>query len=321
MDETVGAPSPRPRARAQAGAELPSGLDDLASLRIFARVVELESFSEAARRVGVSPSTVSKHIAALEDQLGTRLVNRTTRQLFVTDAGSRLYQRYLRIVDELRQAQEELSSLQAEPMGHLRVSVPLALGGRRVAPLVPDFLKRHPKLTMELDLSVHTVDVLAEHFDVAVRIAAKLDDGLTAVRLAPYRRVFCASPAYLAERGIPRTPADLDRHECMVAIGAGGEQAWPMLQDGTVRMVPVRSRLVVNHGDAIYDAALAGLGICMQARWRVEDALRDGRLVEVLPEYIVQQRSIWAVLAQRGAMSPKVRVFVDFLRDALGDLH
>ena len=244
-----------------------------------------------------------------------------TRQLFVTDAGSRLYQRYLRIVDELRQAQEELSSLQAEPMGHLRVSVPLALGGRRVAPLVPDFLKRHPKLTMELDLSVHTVDVLAEHFDVAVRIAAKLDDGLTAVRLAPYRRVFCASPAYLAERGIPRTPADLDRHECMVAIGAGGEQAWPMLQDGTVRMVPVRSRLVVNHGDAIYDAALAGLGICMQARWRVEDALRDGRLVEVLPEYIVQQRSIWAVLAQRGAMSPKVRVFVDFLRDALGDLH
>ena len=321
MDEQVPPGPGGRRTRATVASEPPPGLDDLASLRIFASVVELESFSEAARRIGVMPSTVSKHIAALEQQLGTRLVNRTTRRLFVTDAGSRLYRRYLRIVDELRQAQEELSSMQSEPMGHLRVSLPLALGSRRIAPAIPAFLKRHPKISMDLDLSVETVDVLAEHIDVAVRIAARLDDGLVAVRLAPYRRVFCAAPEYLAEHGVPRTPDDLQRHECLVSIGASGEHAWPMLQDGAVRSVPVRSRLVVNHGDAIYDAALGGLGICMQARWRVEEALRDGRLVEVLPEHVVQQRSIWAVLAQRGAMSPKVRVFVEFLKDTLADLN
>lgn len=308
------------RTRAATGTELPSGLDDLASLRIFARVVELESFSEAARRLGITPSTVSKHIAALEDGLGMRLVNRTTRQLFVTDAGARLYQRYLKIVDELRGAHEELSTLQSEPMGHLRVSVPLALGSRRIAPVIPAFLKRWPKITMSLDLSVEKVDVIAEQIDVAVRIAAKLDDGQTAVRLAPYRRVFCASPAYLAERGVPRTPEDLAQHDCMLATFSSGEQAWPMLQGGAVRMVPVRSRLMVNHGDAIYDAVLAGLGICMQARWRVDADLREGRLVEVLPEYVVQQRSIWAVLSQRGPMSPKVRVLVEFLRETLSDL-
>jgi DNA-binding transcriptional LysR family regulator len=321
MDEQIQPPAVPRRSKSPAATELPPGLDDFASLRIFARVVELESFSEAARSVGVTPSTVSKHIAALETQLGTRLVNRTTRQLFVTDAGSRLYQRYLRVLDELRQAQQELSSLQSEPMGHLRVSLPLALGARRIAPGIPAFLKRHPKITMDLDLSVEKVDVLAEHIDVAVRIAARLDDGLVAMRLAPYRRVFCASPQYLAEHGVPRTPDDLAGHDCMVAIGASGEHAWPVMENGAVRSVPVRSRLVVNHGDAIFDAALAGLGICMQARWRVEEALRDGRLVEVLPDHVVQQRSIWAVLAQRGAMSPKVRVFVDFLKDTLGDLN
>jgi DNA-binding transcriptional LysR family regulator len=315
-----------PKSQRRAGTSLPPagelvpGLDDLSALRTFARVVELESFSEAARQMGVTPSTVSKQVSGLEAQLRTRLVNRTTRQLFITDTGQRLYQRYLRVLEELRQAQEELSSMQAEPMGHLRVSVPLALGAQRIAPRIPDFLRRHPALSLELDLSVGKVDVLAEHFDVAVRIADTLGEGLVAIRLAAYHRVFCASPSYLAERGIPRVPDDLASHECLVAVGARAERAWPVVEHGRIRQVNVSGRLMVNHSDAIYDAALAGLGICMQARWRVGEALLRGDLVEVLPDYVAQQRSVWAVLAQRGAMPPKVRVFVEFLKDTLSDL-
>ncbi len=310
----------RSRMKPQPGGEIAPGLSDFASLRIFARVVELESFSEAARRLGVTPSTVSKHISTLEEQLGTRLVNRTTRQLFITDAGARLYTRYLRVVDELRQAQDELSTLQSEPMGHLRVSLPLALGSRLIAPEIPRLLKRHPKLTMELDLSVEKVDVFTEQIDVAVRIAESLGEGLVAIRLAPYRRVFCASPEYLAARGTPRTPQDLVSHDLLVARGAGSDTSWPVVQDGVTRSIPIVGRLIVNHGDPIFDAAIAGVGICMQARWRVDAALRDGRLVEVLPEYMGNTRSIWAVLSQRGAMSPKVRVLVEFLRECLAGL-
>jgi len=312
--------SRRTRARLQPAGELASGLDDFTSLRIFARVVELQSFSEAARRIGVTPSTVSKHISALEEQLGTRLVNRTTRQLFVTDAGTRLYARYLRVLDELRQAQDELSTLQTEPMGLLRVALPLALGSRLIAPEIPRFMKRYPRLSLDLDLSVATVDVFSEHIDVAVRIADSLGEGLVAIRLAPYRRVFCASPEYLAARGTPRTPQDLAGHDLLLAKGASQEASWPILQDGVVRALPVTGRLTVNHGEPIHDAAVAGLGICMHARWRMDGALRDGRLVEVLPEHVVNTRSIWAVMAQRGAMSPKVRVFVEFLRECLAGL-
>ncbi len=310
----------RSRQKPPQAAEVASGFDDFASLRIFSKVVELESFSEAARRLGVTPSTVSKHISGLETQLGTRLVNRTTRQLFITDAGMRLYNRYLRVVEELREAQAELSTMQSEPMGHLRVSLPLALGANRIAPRIPGFLQRYPKITMNLDLSVEKVDVYAAQIDVAVRIADSLEDGIVAIRLAPYRRVFCASPAYLARRGTPQTPEDLADHDCLLAQGASAEPIWPVMQNGVVRSVPVAGRLVANHGDPIYEAVMGGLGICMQARWRVDTDLRAGRLVEVLPDYVVHNRSIWAVLSQRGAMSPKVRVLVDFLRETLSDL-
>jgi DNA-binding transcriptional LysR family regulator len=224
------------------------------------------------------------------------------------------------VVEELRQAQEELSTLQSEPMGHLRVSLPLALGSRLIAPQIPELLKRYPKISMELDLSVEKVDVFTEQIDVAVRIAESLGDGLVAVRLAPYRRVFCASPDYLARRGTPCTPQDLASHDLLLARGASSELSWPVMQDGVVRSLPVHGRLIVNNGEPIYDAAVAGLGICMQARWRVEADLREGRLVAVLPEHVVNTRSIWAVLSQRGAMTPKVRVLVDFLRGRLAEL-
>lgn len=310
----------RPWAKSPASSDLLPGLSDFASLRMFARVVELKSFSEAARRLGITPSSVSKHISLLEEQLGTRVFNRTTRQLFVTDAGARLYARYQRVVDELRQAQDEISTLQSEPMGHLRVSLPQLLGARLIAPRLPDLLKRHPKISIELDLSVEKVDVFSEQIDVAVRIADTLPEGVVAIRMAPYRRVFCASPEYLAEHGTPQTPQDLASHCLLIARGGNPDTSWPVLQDGVARSVPVSGRLISNHGDPIYDALKCGLGISMQPRWRVDEELKSGSLVEVLPECVVDTRSIWAVLSQRGAMSPKVRVLVEFLRQQLKGL-
>jgi DNA-binding transcriptional LysR family regulator len=165
------------------------------------------------------------------------------------------------------------------------------------------------------------VDVYGEHMDVAVRIADSIDPGLVAIKLAPYRRVFCASPAYLRDRGSPRTPEDLAHHDCLFSRGAGAGNAWPVLVDGRVRSVQVAGRLVANHAEPIRDAVLAGLGVCMTARWLVEAELRQGLLVEVLAEHAVQNRAIYAVLSQRGAMTPKVRAFVDFLRECLSDLQ
>ena len=309
------------RRATDSASSLTGPFDDLVSLRIFAKVVELESFSEVARRSGVTPATVSKHIAALEGRLGTRLVNRTTRRLFVTDAGARLYARCIRVLDELQQAQADLSALQSEPIGHLRVPLPRAFGARRIAPAVPRFLKQYPRVTIDLDLSVDTVDVYEAHIDVAIRIADRIDPGLVAVRLAPYSRVFCATPSYLAERGVPRAPDDLPSHECLFSRGQHANTSWPIMQDGKVRTVAVNGRLSSNHGEPVLEAARAGLGICQTARWMVEEDLASGRLVEVLHGHVVQNRAVYAVLSQRGAMTPKVRVFVDFVRDAVSDMR
>lgn len=317
MSEKTEVVAERPATRPHPSPELLAGLTDFASLRMFARVVELKSFSEAARRLGVTPSSISKHICMLEEQLGTRLFNRTTRQLFVTDAGTLLYARLQRVMTELRQAQDEISTLQSEPMGHLRVSLPLALGARLIAPKLPQLLQRYPKISVDLDLSVQKVDVFTEHIDVAVRIAESLADGVVAMRLAPYRRVFCAAPAYLAAHGIPQTPQDLASHALLIARGASSDMTWPVMQDGVVRSIPVSGRMIANHADPILDATMAGLGISMQPCWSVDPALRDGSLVEVLHDCVVNTRSIWAVLSQRGAMSPKVRVLVEFLREQL----
>lgn len=293
--------------------------EDLNTLRIFARVVELESFSEVARRMGVTPATVSKHIGALEGRLGARLVNRTTRRLFITEAGQRLYERCLRVLQELEEAEAELSEMQNEPSGLLRVTAPLMLAGRRISPRLPEFMKQYPKLAIDLNLSIRKLDLFQEHIDVAVRIAEVIDPGLVAFRLAAYDRVFCASPDYLRERGTPKTPEDLANHNCLISRGATLNSSWPVKKDGRVVQMRVSGNLVADNGEVIRDAAVAGLGLCMTASWLVEEDLRAGRLVEVLAAYAVQNRAVYAVLAQRGAMTPKLRCFIDFLKECFAE--
>lgn len=297
------------------------GLKDLTALRVFARVVELQSFSEVARRSGVTPATISKHVSSLETQLKARLVNRTTRRLFITEAGQRLYEHCLRIMRELDEAESEVADLRGEPAGPLRITAPLAFGERRIAPRLPEFALRYPKVTLDIDFSVEKLDLFQERIDIAIRIAETVDPGLVAFKLAPYRRVFCGSPAYLAQHGTPVTPEDLARHNCLVSRGAILNSTWPIERGNGVESIRVSGNLVSNNGEVVRAAALAGQGLMMTARLIVEDDFRAGRLVEVLPGFAPENRAIYAVLPRQGSLSPKVRALVDFLKDCCSDIH
>lgn len=309
------------KAASSTGSPAGTGLKDLASLRVFARVVELQSFSEVARRSGVTPATISKHVSSLEAQLGARLVNRTTRRLFITEVGQRFYEHCIRILRELDQAEADVAEVRGEPAGPLRVTAPMLFGLLRIAPHLPAFAKQYPKVSIDLDLSVAKVDLFQERIDVAVRIAEAVDPGLVAFKLAPYRRIFCAAPAYLAEHGNPATPEDLLHHNCLVSRGATLNASWPIRKGDTIEQVRVNGNLVANHGEVIRAMALAGLGIMMTARLHVEDDLRSGRLIEILAGHAPENRAIYAVLPRQGSLSPKVRAFVDFLKAACSDIH
>jgi DNA-binding transcriptional LysR family regulator len=315
-----GAPvATRPRERA-APLSGEHGVKDLTSLRIFVRVVELQSFSEVARRAGVTPATVSKHVSSLEAAVGARLINRTTRRLFITEAGQRLYEHCVRVLQELDAAESELAEIKGEPAGPLHVTAPLMFALRRLSPRLPEFLMRYPKVSLDLDLSIEKVDLFQERIDVAVRIADAIDPGLVAFRLAPYRRAICASPAYLAAHGTPRVPEDLAAHNCLVGRGAMLNTSWPVQRNGELGSVRVSGNFLANNGEVLRDAALAGVGIMMTARWQVEDDFRAGRLVDLLPEHVPTNRAIYAVLPRQGTLSPKVRAFVDFLKTCCADL-
>jgi DNA-binding transcriptional LysR family regulator len=297
------------------------GLKDLTALRVFARVVELQSFSEVARRFGLTPATVSKHISSLEAQLRTRLVNRTTRRLFITESGGRLYQHCLRIIEELDQAECEVSEFKGEAAGLLRVAAPLMFGLRRLSPRLAEFQRAHPKVSLEVELSVAKVDLFQERIDVAMRIAEAIDPGLVAFRLAPYRRVFCASPGYLARSGTPEVPEDLAKHNCLIGRGATLNSTWPVVRGEVIEQVRVSGNFTANNGEVLRDAAVADMGLMMTARWQVEEDLRAKRLVEVLKDYAPCNRAIYAVLPRQGSLAPKVRAFVDFLKACCSDLR
>jgi DNA-binding transcriptional LysR family regulator len=291
------------------------GLRDLASLRVYARVVELQSFSEVARRMGITPATVSKHVASLESTLGARLVNRTTRRLFITKARQRFYEHCVTVLHELDRAESELAEIRGEPGGQLRVTAPLMFALARISPRLPSFMRRYPRIALDVDLSVEKVDLLAQRIDVAVRIAESVDPGFVAFKLAPYTRVFCAAPSYLEQRGTPMTPDDLASHNCLISRGASLNSTWPVIRGGAVVQIRVNGNLVANNGNVVVDAALDGRGILMCAKWMVQEDLAAGRLVEILHGYVPASRAIYAVLPRQGALLPKVRAFVDFLRE------
>jgi DNA-binding transcriptional LysR family regulator len=292
--------------------------DALQEMAVFSKVVGAGSLSAAARELGLSPALISRRLAALEARLGVRLVNRTTRSLHLTVEGHRYYDACTRVLAEIEEADAEVSAGRVEPQGALKVALPASFGHQHVAPLVPQFAARYPKVQLALSLSDRSVNIMDDGFDVAVCIADLQDSSLTARKLAPNRRVICASPAYLATHGIPHTPEDLVSHNCLVSseFVSNWEYKAP---DGRSASVRVRGCYSCDNWEVLREWALAGLGIALKSTWDVYRQLQDGSLIALFPGYTFHSDvAIYAVYPHRRFLPAKTRVFIEFLAQAFG---
>lgn len=282
-------------------------------LEVYVRVVHAGSFTAAGRDLGISPSAVSKQIGRLEDRLGVRLLNRTTRRVGLTEEGAAFFEHAKRIIADLEEAEQALSQLQAAPRGVLRVNMPVTFGQLILAPLVPDFLTRYPDVEVEITLNDRTVDLVEEGMDLGIRIGALKDSSLISRKLAPSRRAVCAAPAYLETAGTPHRPADLAGHNCLVYTYRTWRNDWPLEGPRGRETVHVTGSFSANNGEVLRQAALGGTGIIMLPIWQVRDDLLAGRLVEVLQGYSSPDADIHAVFPQTRYLAPRVRAFVDYL--------
>lgn len=295
-------------------------LDRLLGMQVFARVAALGSISGAGRALGLSQTMATKHLAALEDRLGVRLLHRTTRNVSLTEPGRRYLESVERILAEVAEADALAAAERVEVTGALRVNAPASFGTREIAPLLSDFAERHPDLRVELGLSDRVIDLVEEGWDVAVRIARIADQNLIARKLGPCRLLVAAAPAYLARRGTPGTAAELSDHNCLgyTFSAAVGPDVWTFGADGGVR-VPIRGGLIANNGDALMAAAVEGLGIVYQPTFILADEIRGGRLVPLaLDVEPIALPGIFAVYPGARRPPAKVRAFVDFLVERFG---
>lgn len=287
-------------------------------MQVFVKVVELGSFRAAADALQMSPQFVGKQVQQLEAHLGVQLLLRTTRRQSLTDFG-RVYVEHARaILQELAHAERLAAETHAMPMGKLRVNAPVSFGMNALAPLLPRYMKRFPEVEVELALSNRSVDLVEEGFDAVFRVGTLADSGLIARALAPYRLVACGSPAYLRKRGKPKVPDDLRQHECLGFAHTELRTHWTFDGPDGRHVVPVNSRLMTDHGEPLLHAALAGLGLILQPVELVAPALREGKLVGVLPGYTVPSRPLHLVYAPDRRVTPKLRSFIEFAVEAFG---
>jgi DNA-binding transcriptional LysR family regulator len=295
------------------------GMDRFVGMAVFVRVVEEGSFAAAARHFGLSPAMASKHVQALEQRLGARLLNRTTRRVSPTEIGRDYCERARRILADLDEADRAAEDQQAAPRGQLRVSASYTFGVGHVAPAIADYLAAYADVSVDLVLNDRHIDLIEDGFDVAVRIGQLPDSSLIARRLAPVRLVLCASPAYVARHGAPRRPQDLTAHNCLVYTYAASRDEWRFTgPDGRPEDVRVSGRFLANNGDALRVLAVKGEGIILEPAFSVVDDLRAGRLVRLLPDHEVRQAAIHAVYPHSRLLSAKVKTFVDFLAARFG---
>ncbi len=296
-------------------------MDDLGAMAVFAKVVDAGSFSAAAQQLGISKSAASKQVSRLEDGLGARLLNRTTRRLSLTETGRLVHRHCLAMLEEARQAREAASRTQSEPRGRLRLSAPMTFGTMYLGPILADFLVRFPELEVDLSLSDRFVDLVDEGFDVALRIGDLPDSSLISRQLAENKMFLVAAPAYLDRHGTPDNPADLKNHNFLRYSLADNPSALRIRTPDGVVTVEVHGDLVANNGQVMCEAAIAGLGISVVPDFMVGNAIRDGRLKMLLPGCQPARASaIHLVYPHRRHLEPKVRVFIDFIADRFATL-
>jgi DNA-binding transcriptional LysR family regulator len=293
-------------------------MENLERMAIFACVVEEKSFSGAARRLKLSKSAVSKHISLLEASVGARLLNRTTRALSVTEAGGVFYEHCARMLAEVEDAKLAVGRLQSAPRGLLRISAPVAFGRLHIASALPDFLKAHPDVKIDMVTTDRFVDLAEEGYDVVVRIVGEPSPNVVARKLAPVNRVICATPAYLKKHGIPKTPKDLEKHNCLTYTYFNPQDPWRLHGPDGVSSVMASGNLRLNDDDALSEAVLRGLGIALLPTFLVGKELHSGKLRSVLSDYVSVERHIFAVYLANRHLSTKVRAFIDFFVERFG---
>ncbi|MGF1538430.1 MAG: LysR family transcriptional regulator [Elainellaceae cyanobacterium] len=298
-------------------------MDKLEAIRAFTRVVEAGSFAAAARKMDQSRSSVNKLVIQLEDQLGAQLLQRTTRKVTVTATGLAFYERCLRILADLEEAELAVMQTQGEPQGDLRINAPMSFGQLHIGPAIADFMAQYPQLRVQLTLEDRFVDPIAEGFDVVVRIAAIPDaTNLIIKAIAPVPRQLCAAPAYLERHGTPQTPEDLRQHRCLHYGYLATGQTWTLYGPDGAHRIPIRSIFCSNNGEVLHRAALKGLGIVLLPTFILQPDLQAGHLRPILTDYRLPQTVLSVVYPPNRHLSTKVQLLRDFLSDrfqALGD--
>lgn len=293
-------------------------MDRLQSMAVFAKAVELGSFSAAGNALEMSSQLVGKHVQMLEQHLGVRLLNRTTRRQHLTDIGREFYDRAKAILADVEAAEGLAAETRATPRGRLRINAPVTFGIHALSPVLPTYLSAHPEVTLEMSMSNRRVDAIDEGYDLVIRIGELTDSGLIARPLAPYRLILCAAPSYLAARGPIEKPQDLSHQECLGFLHPELSKRWTLIgPEGSVT-VPVSGRLMVDSGEALMAAAVSGMGVLLQPSEIVEPYIASGKLVTLLPDYRAPTRPMHILYAPDRRMTPKLRSFIEFVMTHFG---
>ena len=294
-------------------------MGQLEQMQVFIRVVEAGGISKAADQLNIAKSAVSRHLSLLEDRLGTRLIERTTRQSNLTEAGQQYYQRALKLLDEVSAMADEINDTETELKGNLRFALPLSAGLLHFTPIIEQFASLHPKLQLDVDFADRQVDLVAEGFELAFRIGKLQDSSYRARKLTVIRHVICASPDYLEQHGTPTTLEALTEHP-ILQYGNAHRHTLPITTpDGKHKTASFIAKLRANNGDFLKAMAIAGHGPVHLPTFLVYDALADGRLVQLLADHKLEPAHAWAIYPQNRFLSKKARALIDFIAGAVGE--
>lgn len=289
-------------------------MDKLNAISIFCKVVETQSFTQAAAQQNISVAMASKLVAQLEEQLKVRLLQRTTRKISPTEAGLIYYQHCQPILVELEDAESSISNLSTSLQGNLSISVPRDFGLLFITPNLAKFVKDNPNLHIDIEFNDRMVDLVAESYDIALRIGYLQDSSLVAKRIASVSTLFVASPEYLAKRGIPKAPDDLQHHDCLLYKAIGNQIYWEFNNGKQIQRLKMNSKLICNNGLTLTELAKSGLGIINTPRFFVENELRTGELIEIFSEYQQQKLDINLVYPHRRHLPAKTKAFIEFIQ-------